>query len=281
VVDLADLVVIDIGNQMVFATADDALHSVVYFGDATGNRAYSGLDAQRTARVGVRLDGGFKDYPITDPVVVADITGKNGISGLDAQKIALKAVGIPVPEIPDIPQQLRLDAPTDGSPSRQTLDQTSGVFETPGVSKTPEVFLAEESDSRAPIAASGESRAKSGEPDAVIGDQLSVISYQLSVVSYQLSVVGDQLSVVGDQSLVIGPWLPRHEPPISYPASRDSHPASPIPPSAFRLPPSAGLLTAVICELGHGLGYGQDDDGIDEVTDAFEPELVDEVFASL
>ena len=38
------------------ATPDDALHTVAYFGDATGDGSYSGLDAQRVARLVVKLE---------------------------------------------------------------------------------------------------------------------------------------------------------------------------------------------------------------------------------
>jgi hypothetical protein len=84
---------------------------VAYFGDATGNGLYSGLDAQRVARIGVGLDSGLSAYPAIDPVIVGDVTGNGGLSGLDAQRIARKAVGLPVPEIPDLRQPLKLDSP--------------------------------------------------------------------------------------------------------------------------------------------------------------------------
>jgi hypothetical protein len=91
-----------INEGEIVPTADHAIHVVGYFGDATGNGAYSGLDAQRVARVVVHLDTGFDAYPAIDPAVVADITGNGALSGLDAQKIARKVVNLPVPEIPPL-----------------------------------------------------------------------------------------------------------------------------------------------------------------------------------
>jgi hypothetical protein len=85
------------------ATADDAIHVAAYFGDATGNGGYSGLDAQRVARVSVGLDSGYSAYPLIDPVIIGDITGNGALSGLDANRIAQEAVGIDRPEIPPIP----------------------------------------------------------------------------------------------------------------------------------------------------------------------------------
>ncbi|MBI3464201.1 MAG: hypothetical protein HY000_14265 [Planctomycetes bacterium] len=75
---------------------DDAVHVVGYLGDATGNKAYSGLDAQRVQRVVVNLDSGFVPsaavdpslhYARMDPVVIADVTGNGALSGLDATRI--------------------------------------------------------------------------------------------------------------------------------------------------------------------------------------------------
>ncbi|MCH7689265.1 MAG: hypothetical protein IH899_21760, partial [Planctomycetes bacterium] len=88
------------------ARADNALHQVAYFGDATGNESYSALDASLVARVAVGLDSGFDNFPLTDPVLIADVTGNGSLSALDASFISRKAVGLPQPEIPDIPPEL-------------------------------------------------------------------------------------------------------------------------------------------------------------------------------
>lgn len=85
------------------AIADDALHLVALLGDATANRGYSALDAQRILRVAVGADSGFAAYPLVDPVVVGDVTGASGISALDAALVLQQAVGRDRAEIPELP----------------------------------------------------------------------------------------------------------------------------------------------------------------------------------
>ncbi len=173
-VRISNLVVTDTTQAVVPATADDAIHAIAYLGDTTGNGQYSGLDAQRAARVGVGLDGGLEAFPIVDAAIIADVTGDGSISGLDAQRIAQEAVGLDSTEIPPIVQPLRQAEPpkpgflssplTDSKPTkneppeagllppvaadsriRQTLAvQTSGVGDSFQLSPTPEVFLANE-----------------------------------------------------------------------------------------------------------------------------------------
>ncbi len=104
-----DIHSVTVNQGTLTATPDDAIHTVAYLGDATGNGSYSGLDAQRVARVAVGLDSGFEAHPNFDPVVVADVTLNGDLSGLDAQRIALEAVGLDATEIPPIEQPLRLD----------------------------------------------------------------------------------------------------------------------------------------------------------------------------
>jgi hypothetical protein len=104
-VHVLDVSAVSINAGTIPATADDALHATSYFGDATGNEDYSGLDAQRVARVAVGLDDGFEAYPSIDPVIIADVTGNGALSGLDAQRIAQEAVGLDPDEIPPLPAQ--------------------------------------------------------------------------------------------------------------------------------------------------------------------------------
>ncbi|NQV25187.1 MAG: VCBS repeat-containing protein [Rhodopirellula sp.] len=82
---------------------DDAVQTVAFLGDASGNQGYSGFDASKIARVAVGLDSGFDAYPTIDPVIIGDASGNGGLSGFDASKVARKAVGLPEPSIPDIP----------------------------------------------------------------------------------------------------------------------------------------------------------------------------------
>jgi hypothetical protein len=132
VVDLSGLLVTDLGDAPVDATADDAAQVAAYFGDSTGNGDYSGLDAQRVARVGVGLDSGFDAYPVVDPVIIADVTGNGELSGLDAQKIAQEAVGMDPLEIPPTGQPLRLSQPQQpGFSTPSPSDVNSPIRSTP------------------------------------------------------------------------------------------------------------------------------------------------------
>jgi hypothetical protein len=91
-------------NQgLAIPSANDGVHLVAYLGDATGNRTYSALDAQRVLRVATGLDSGFAAYPLIDPVIVGDITGNKLISALDATRIMQEVVGLNPAEIAPIP----------------------------------------------------------------------------------------------------------------------------------------------------------------------------------
>ena len=97
---------IQINEGAIPSRADRAVQVVAYFGDATGNHTYSGLDAAYIARAAVGLDSGFAAYQMKDPVIVTDVTGNGQLSGLDAAYVARKAVGLEQPEIPDLPEPL-------------------------------------------------------------------------------------------------------------------------------------------------------------------------------
>jgi hypothetical protein len=94
---------LSINEGGISSATDSAVQVVAYLGDATGNHAYSALDAAYLARVGVGLDGGFAAYRMKDPVLLADTTGNGTLSSLDASYLARKGVGLPQPEIPNLP----------------------------------------------------------------------------------------------------------------------------------------------------------------------------------
>ncbi len=98
---------VDINSGAISATPNDAVHVAAYFGDTTGNGEYSGLDAQRVARVAVNLDGGFGAFLAIDPILLGDITGNDELSGLDAQRVGRATVGLDTPEIPSLPEPIR------------------------------------------------------------------------------------------------------------------------------------------------------------------------------
>lgn len=124
-------VVVNAGQQS--AVADEAIHLAVYFGDTTGDQDYSGLDAQRIARVVVGLDTGFAAFPLVDPVVVADVTGNGELSGLDAVLVARQVVGLDAPEIPPLPSGRAFPPATTAQASSQPAAASNAVSARPNL----------------------------------------------------------------------------------------------------------------------------------------------------
>ncbi len=114
-----------LNNDGLAARVDDAVQTVAYFGDATGNGNYSGLDASLIARVAVELDTGFAAYPNIDPVLIGDVTGNGDLSALDASFVARRAVGLDQAEIPDLPGATSLVATLLSSPVEQSMASES------------------------------------------------------------------------------------------------------------------------------------------------------------
>lgn len=100
VLDLTDL---RINQGAITAVDDDGLHLAAYFGDTSGNNAFSSLDAQRALRVSVGFDRGFLAYRNADPAIVADINRNGQVAAFDAVRIQREGVGIDQGEIPAIP----------------------------------------------------------------------------------------------------------------------------------------------------------------------------------
>ena len=106
--ELLDLQNININNGTFttgngLAIDDAAIHVSAFFGDATCDLGYTGLDAQRIARVSVGLDPGFRQWLLADPLIVGDVSGDNVLTGLDALIVARQAVGITQSVIPSLP----------------------------------------------------------------------------------------------------------------------------------------------------------------------------------
>jgi hypothetical protein len=98
-----EMTIVQINAGAIVPTLDQAMHLVGFLGDTTGDGNYTGLDAQRAARVTVGLDAGFEAFPLIDPMIVADVTASGDLTGLDAQRIAQAAVGLNPSEIPPPP----------------------------------------------------------------------------------------------------------------------------------------------------------------------------------
>ena len=106
--EILDLQNIDINNGTFTsgnctAIDDAAVHVSSFLGDSTGDRIYTGLDAQRIARKAVGIDPGFKAWVLADPRIVGDVDGDQQLTGLDALTVARQAVGITQSVIPQLP----------------------------------------------------------------------------------------------------------------------------------------------------------------------------------
>ncbi len=138
VVDITEL---EINAGEIEATADDAVHAVVFVGDANGNLTYDTEDARLVARVGMELDSGFAidqpsstlsdDYDIVfpniDPKIIGDVTGNDELSALDASDILRCVTGLETPNIPEIPDLVAPTAtisPNGTSVSTDTIEFT-------------------------------------------------------------------------------------------------------------------------------------------------------------
>jgi hypothetical protein len=274
------------------ATALESIQVVGFLGDTTGNQSYSGLDAQRAARVAVGLDSGFAAYPNIDPVIVADVTGNGNLSGLDAQRIALEAVGLGADEIPDLPQALRLAV----SENRVRSAHPSTVNSS-GAPSAPYELV---DTALAPVVEDAVARIESAVPDVAAileGVQFEIVDLPENLLGL---TVGDTIRIDVDAA-GYGWFVEKYQGQGTKDkvgsADRDAIPT--IPHSAFRIPHSVDLLTVVLHELGHVLGLGHQDEGIMDDTlplgtrrlpdDAFgdlsrhdrlDADLVDDAFAS-
>ncbi|MCL4201429.1 MAG: cadherin repeat domain-containing protein [Pirellulaceae bacterium] len=129
------------------ATADEAVHVVAFAGDANRNMRYDAEDARLISRVGVGLDSGLAVdpphanpatplrhlYPLVDATILGDVTGDGTLSALDASDLLRKAVGLPTPGIPALPEN---SAPVSISLSANTLPESEPVGTVVGILST-------------------------------------------------------------------------------------------------------------------------------------------------
>lgn len=127
-----------VNEDLIASKADNAIHKVVYVGDADGDGAYGGTDAGLISRVVVNLDSGFDAHDWTDPQIVGDASGDGTLSGLDASYVAKEAVLINVPEVPALPS-VSLMFNTSGVDPQYTIDDN--IHAAPGGSVTVPVQL--------------------------------------------------------------------------------------------------------------------------------------------
>ena len=101
--EILDLQNTSINAGSITSVDDAAVHVSSFLGDSTGDEVYTGLDAQRIARVAVGIDSGFRAWVLADPLIVGDVSGDQQLTGQDALVMARQAVGITQPVIPQLP----------------------------------------------------------------------------------------------------------------------------------------------------------------------------------
>ncbi|QDV23127.1 cadherin repeat domain-containing protein [Aureliella helgolandensis] len=135
---------VEVNAGAMTAQVDSGVQLVSYAGDVNANRRYDAEDARLIARVGVGLDTGFLGsadstpsttplFALIDPTIMGDITGAGGISALDASDILRKVVGLPVPNLPDLPSSqapFGLSLSSQSATSSQAIGSVVGSFST-------------------------------------------------------------------------------------------------------------------------------------------------------
>ena len=97
------LLSVKVNGGDIASKGDYAIHKNVYLGDADGDGTYLAFDAALISRMAVNLDKGFDAHDWTDPLIVGDAHHNNAIDGQDSSYVLQKFVGLPRPEIPNLP----------------------------------------------------------------------------------------------------------------------------------------------------------------------------------
>jgi len=117
-----DLRNVSVDGGATAALDDDGVHVVTIPGDTTGNAAYSSLDAQYVQRVVVRLDTGFKAFPLVDPLIVGDVNGNGRLESIDALLIQRKVLGLTPTPLSDLPLSTPVAKASGTGEMARTLD---------------------------------------------------------------------------------------------------------------------------------------------------------------
>ena len=251
---------VSLNGGLLAAQGDEAMFSTTYFGDVTGNGTYSGLDAAYIARISVGLDNGFSAFLLTDPRVIADVTGNDELTSLDAAYVARKGVGLPVDAIPDLP---------GASPAGpQTIRPALHVQPPPGESRAaePQAAAALTAEQLAPVLQAAISRIEpAGPPEsaaALSGVMVQIVDLPDGLLGQYL---GQQVIQIDVDAAGYG-WFVDTTPWDASEFTARPGNAELIAQAGSAAQDRVDLLTAVLHELGHLLGFEHERHGIMEET---------------
>ena len=115
----------------------DGVHVAAYFGDASGDRRYTSLDAQRVSRVVAGLDTGYAAYPGIDPVLIGDVNRNGMLDAADGSILVSETQfllggqtnpALDQPQIPPIPAtQMTAVLSATGQPVQTPLPGTPSL----------------------------------------------------------------------------------------------------------------------------------------------------------
>jgi hypothetical protein len=115
----------------VAAIGADALHLVVFAGNASGSGAIASADVLDMARVVAGADAGFAAYPLIDPDVIGDLMGDGTVDGPDGALLGRYVNGVTTLQIPVYPgaplNKLSVAASTVSIPSAPPVAAGSSV----------------------------------------------------------------------------------------------------------------------------------------------------------
>ena len=127
ILDITNLSVFDDSTvpQLLPSVGQAAIHVAAFFGDTSGDGAYTTQDVTLEQRVIGLANSGFGFYKMTDPVLIGDITGNGLIQANDTTLIQREIGQINVPNIPALPTGVT-PPPSNGPDPKLFIPNVSG-----------------------------------------------------------------------------------------------------------------------------------------------------------
>ena len=80
---LLEITNVAINGGRAYGIGAQAIQIINRLGDANGDGIYSGLDVAQIVRIASGQDSGLRDFPLTDPTLIADVSGNGRITAYD------------------------------------------------------------------------------------------------------------------------------------------------------------------------------------------------------